>query len=59
MKMKYEKFLLLLSHVSFDVLVAACVFFIIHFVFSMPILWIGAVFVLSVMMRWKQLKKRY
>jgi len=57
--MKYEKFLLLLSHVSFDVLVAACVFYIIHIVFSLPILWIGAVFILSIIMRWKQLNKRY
>jgi hypothetical protein len=57
--MDRTKVLQLISHVSLDTFVGACVFYIIHFVFSMPIIWVGVVMLLSVVMRFKQINKQY
>lgn len=52
-----KEYLKIVSEVSLDVLVGTLVFYIIHFVFSMPIIWIGIVFVLSCVMRIGAYKK--
>lgn len=57
MKKLYKDYLKIASEVALDVLVGALVFYIIHFVFSMPIIWIGIVFVLSCFMRIGDYKK--
>ena len=51
MKAKHKKYLKIASEVGADVFVGALVFYVIHFVFSQPIIWIGIVFVLSLCMR--------
>jgi len=52
-----KEYLKIVSEVALDVLVGTLVFYIIHFVFSMPIIWIGIVFVLSCVMRINAYKK--
>ena len=58
MNKKYKDILNVMYQVLGDTLVGALVFYIIHIVFMMPLIWIGIVFVLSIMMRTKQLRKR-
>ena len=58
MKQKYKDILNVTYQVLGDTLVGALVFYLIHIVFMMPIIWIGIVFILSVMMRTKQYRKR-
>ena len=57
-KKKYEDVVYFLSQVALDVFVGAAVFYLIHFVFSAPLIWIGAVFVLSVAMRSEPLRTK-
>mgnify|MGYP003304619660 CR=1 FL=1 len=58
MKQKYKDILNVTYQVLGDTLVGALVFYLIHIVFMMPIIWVGIVFILSVMMRTKQYRKR-
>ena len=57
MKQKYKDILSISYQVLGDTLVGALVFYIIHIVFMMPIIWIGIVFVLSIAMRTKKHKR--
>ena len=58
MKKKYEEIVYFLGQVALDVFVGAAVFYLIHFVFSAPLLWIGIVFVLSILMRSESLRNK-
>jgi len=57
MKQKYKDILSISYQVLGDTLVGALVFYIIHIVFMMPIIWIGIVFVMSIVMRTKKHKR--
>ena len=58
MNKKYKDILNVMYQVLGDALVGALVFYLIHIVFMMPLIWVVIVFILSVMMRTKQYRKR-
>ena len=58
MNKKYKDILNVIYQVLGDTLVGALVFYLIHIVFMMPLIWVVIVFILSVMMRTKQYRKR-
>ena len=58
MNKKYKDILNVMYQVLGDTLVGALVFYLIHIVFMMPLIWVVIVFILSVMMRTKQYRKR-
>lgn len=58
MKQKYKDILNVMYQVLGDTLVGALVFYLIHIVFMQPLIWVVIVFIMSVMMRTKQYRKR-
>ena len=58
MNQKYKDILNVMYQVLGDTLVGALVFYLIHIVFMQPLIWVVIVFIMSVMMRTKQYRKR-
>ena len=58
MNKKYKDILNVMYQVLGDTLVGALVFYLIHIVFMQPLIWVVIVFIMSVMMRAKQYRKR-
>lgn len=58
MNKKYKDILNVMYQVLGDTLVGALVFYLIHIVFMQPLIWVVIVFIMSVMMRTKQYRKR-